>query len=748
MTRKPIQMLFSVIMAMAIAVGFVPTTLFKGNAQGSYAGLPKGARIGDTIYEEALSASALNEWTVADTGDSWQWNPDVGEVVYDDQLNGVKMSAENGMQVATLPALGVVDYAYTAEIQVLSKNGEFGLVTDIAENSQSASYATAYIGDDSALSLLHCDNVNGVLYNQNYAGAVELLGKEITQNETYTLAVYSLEGTAYFFINGVLVNGKSVYSGGAENDIVGLYVANGEILVKSVSVKAYRYPLECVRIEGLSVRYADEDGFTTGKGSSGLRYTVIVEKNAEDYDSNAEYGILIIPSDILGEKDLTVDVGLAKNIRLTNVYEETDGSLKFTASLLDIPTASMHRSFVARAYMRVQDGDEWVYSYGKVVEQSMVKTANIDYEETEDMHVKNRLDKIFENATGYAQRITFSLFADFHYIENTYMSSVADLNAIFQKGVENNVDFVLHAGDFSNNYTGSPELIKAYKENAYNLPVYGIYGNHELEGSKDTMAFVTPALTNQADKVTWGTESGKIEDGSIGYYYFDVNGIRVICTDTNYSWNPTLSRWEHREELRSNSGNSYDNSFGEPQRTWLKAVLNDAADKDISCIVISHHPTSGLLNQAPSDAMQVREIFKQANAKRAGTVLMVMNGHLHTNHIQFVDDILYFDVNVVRNGQWLSGSTAHYGNNTFDKVSYDDEGNETGTAPLLLNSLKQGANTWFFTDPLNAIVTVSSTGKIVVEGMETTWLFGIEPPSLYDGTEPRISSGVYKMPAD
>ena len=132
------------------------------------------------------------------------------------------------------------------------------------------------------------------------------------------------------------------------------------------------------------------------------------------------------------------------------------------------------------------------------------------------------------------KKIKFALFADLHYGENIYLTSVSDLNEILDRANENNVDFIIHAGDFCNDYIGSPEITNRYLKNVYDIPAYGIYGNHELE-KRATMQIVTPLLNNR--EVVWGTPDGKIGDGSIAYFYFDINGIRIVCTDTNYSFN-------------------------------------------------------------------------------------------------------------------------------------------------------------------------------------------------------------------
>ena len=65
------------------------------------------------------------------------------------------------------------------------------------------------------------------------------------------------------------------------------------------------------------------------------------------------------------------------------------------------------------------------------------------------------------------KQIKFALFSDFHYNEGRYISSVADLEAILKRANDAGVDFVLQAGDFCNNFPGSPEIFKTFLENEY-----------------------------------------------------------------------------------------------------------------------------------------------------------------------------------------------------------------------------------------------------------------------------------------
>ena len=235
--------------------------------------------------------------------------------------------------------------------------------------------------------------------------------------------------------------------------------------------------------------------------------------------------------------------------------------------------------------------------------------------------------------------LTFTLFGDFHYNDGVWPTRVCHLETILNSALEKKSDFVLHTGDFCMDYLRSPEIVNKYL--GFELPVYGVMGNHELEQPGNTVDIVTPKLTNS--EVHWGTEDEQVGDGYIAYYWFEKNGFRFVCTDTNYSLNPETNEWERNVSFVSRKGNLYRSSLGPKQLEWLEKVLMDAAEKKIPCIVVSHthfHPTWDLspdpsLRAADSD--KVRAIFKKVNEFQKGTIIMAINGHVHSNRVEIVD---------------------------------------------------------------------------------------------------------------
>lgn len=367
--------------------------------------------------------------------------------------------------------------------------------------------------------------------------------------------------------------------------------------------------------------------------------------------------------------------------------------------------------------------------------------------------MKNNIKNTFVNSTvikGDALKtITFTLLSDFHYKENMYMSSIADLKSILKRAEDSSSAFVMSAGDFCNDFSGSPELtntyLNYYLSDGSLLPAYNIYGNHELESSGNSMEKVTPLLTNDKN-VVWGTSDGSF-DANIGYYFFESNGFRIVCTDTNYSYNSIKAVWEHNETASYGppSDNTKSNSLGPAQLSWLENVLTDAANNSIPCIVISHDGFSGVFATSSSDAAAVRKIYSKVNSIRQGTVIMSVNGHHHTNHRGYLDGVFYLDMNTVRNCYWYLSDTFHYSSNvTFSYEKYNDDGNLISVADKNINDLSQSQNTWFSKDPLSAVITVNESGVISIDGIESSWLYDVTPNTTMSGVEPIVTSGTFR----
>lgn len=348
---------------------------------------------------------------------------------------------------------------------------------------------------------------------------------------------------------------------------------------------------------------------------------------------------------------------------------------------------------------------------------------------------------------GDKTALKFTVFADYHYKEGMYLSPVSDIEAIVNSAYENGSDFILHAGDFSNDYNGSKEVLNPFLNNKFGLLVYGVYGNHELETEGNTMAFVTPLLTNDRE-VIWGTDDGKIGDGSTGYYYFDKGIYRIICLDTNYSFNEEKGEWQHNlpASWGAPDGNILPNSLSPKQLFWLRELLLKSAKDGKKCIVVSHATFNDEWYGCAPDTKEVSGLFEEANKVQKGTVFLVINGHYHTNKISQKDGVLFFDVNTVRNGRWVYEAPKHYGeNHTFEYEKYDDDGNKISSEIAPLSALWQSGNTWYFDKPLYATVEIDDDGNIEISGTKADWIHGVVPENLPASKMPEITGGKFKI---
>lgn len=328
--------------------------------------------------------------------------------------------------------------------------------------------------------------------------------------------------------------------------------------------------------------------------------------------------------------------------------------------------------------------------------------------------------------------LKFLVFADFHYKKGMYTTTVEDLEFLLDRAAEEKVDFIVHLGDLCNDYLGSPEILGRLLQNRYNLPVYGILGNHELESEGNSLEVVIPLLCNRPVNF-----AGKKK----AHWFADLGEYRLIAMDTNHSYNENLGIWEHNHTntVGHPPENIHPHALGPEQLSWLDTVLADADQQGKKCIILTHASLAGMWDPSP-DSQRFLTILR----RHPGRVLLVLNGHNHKDHFAIIDDVAYIDINTVRNGRWHLEPAHHYGDElTFELEDYDKNGNRIGARSIPLNTLSQAINTWFFQDPLWAVVTIDDQA-ITLDGSSTSWAYGIEPPEPPDGCQPWISS--HKIP--
>ncbi|MBO7090543.1 MAG: metallophosphoesterase, partial [Victivallales bacterium] len=551
--------------------------------------------------------------------------------------------------IIALPPLGTENYVFSATFQFIARGGSFGLETDIADDYKTCSYATnsmmyPYEVKDGEFAQFVRKQGRGDIGRQNidcstgyFAGPLPDLNKD------GVFTVYHLEGVSYFYCNGKFVSqlADSKRDSTAPRTRIGMYSCGGSFLVSAVTVQ--KLIPKTLLERGLTTALTmGKPSLHCGDGVSSLGLHIILDTNDEDIKRLiADKAIteificgLMLPTyktyklsenelitwntpEVIHETCLNIKspVKLKEWSSMKWAYRN-GATLKVQCLFPGITANGLSFNFVVRPCLMYKRNGETKYLYSKG--QSLfnpVIIANKSYRTLNEIK-KRHMDDVFKNVKGYQganiKQLTFAVFSDFHYKKGMYASSIDGMQAIVDRAAQANAAFMIHGGDFCNDYKGSPELMKAYLKNNRNLPAYGVYGNHELESRGNVMPLVTPLLTNRPDSVVWDTPDGKIGDGFIAHYYFESNGFRIICLDTNYSWNAEKKEWQHNTEASWGppNGNSSGNSLGPKQLEWLEKVLMDAADKGIPCLVFSHVGYSAEWSSAP-DTKKVREIFQK-----------------------------------------------------------------------------------------------------------------------------------------
>ena len=783
------------VLSTMLLVGAFPSALLAQTAQDASveSKILANARLGEVILHEVFSKienGGMPEGWIKNHPFNFLWAADKATGLNGDiisvQNHKLAIRSDKGAHIIALPPLGTENYVFSATFQFIGRGGSFGLETDIADDYKNCSYATnsmmyPYEVKNGEFAQFVRKQGRGDIGRQNidcstgyFAGPLPDLNKDVV------FTVYHLEGVSYFYCNGKFVSqlADSKRDSTAPRTRIGMYSCGGSFLVSAVTVRKL-IPKTLLERGLTSALTMGKPSLHCGDGVSSLGLHIILDTNDEDIKRLiADKAIteificgLMLPTyktyklsenelitwntpEVIHETCLNIKspVKLKEWSSMKWAYRN-GATLKVQCLFPGITAHGLSFNFVVRPCLMYKRNGETKYLYSKG--QSLfnpVIIANKSYRTLNEIK-KRHMDDVFKNVKGYQganiKQLTFAVFSDFHYKKGMYASSIDGMQAIVDRAAQANVAFMIHGGDFCNDYKGSPELMNAYLKNNRKLPAYGVYGNHELESRGNVMPLVTPCLTNRPDSVVWGTPDGKIGDGFIAHYYFESNGFRIICLDTNYSWNAEKKEWQHNTEASWGppNGNSSGNSLGPKQLEWLENVLMDAADKGIPCLVFSHVGYSAEWSSAP-DTKKVREIFNKANAARQGTVLMAVNGHLHTNHVKVIDNILFFDVNTTYNGDWQGGQKEHHyaDGMTYEFVDYDQNGQPTATRQRNLMELGQAQNTWFFTDPLSAIVTIDSLGHIVIDGSKTTWRYNVIPSNDgKNGCEPFITSGSYDV---
>ena len=288
------------------------------------------------------------------------------------------------------------------------------------------------------------------------------------------------------------------------------------------------------------------------------------------------------------------------------------------------------------------------------------------------------------------RRVKFCVFADIHYNPGVCPHASKEwLGRILERAEKENVDFIIHCGDFCHHPARDKDYVNFY--NDFHLPTYHVIGNHDDDGNSHAETLEAYRLKS-------------------GHYFFDRNGYRFIVTDPNY-----VKYADGRVEHYSN-GNYYKKKPGglisyvpPEQLEWLKETIGSSP---YPCVVFSHQSFERGYGSSCSNPEEVRRIFDAANAANPGRVPFVINGHSHCDFVRVLEQIVYMEVNSA-NFQWLGSK--------FNHSSYPEE---------FCRNVSSAPHIATVNDPLSAIVTLDGSGLIDVDGMKSSFYMGISPKQM------------------
>ncbi len=236
-----------------------------------------------------------------------------------------------------------------------------------------------------------------------------------------------------------------------------------------------------------------------------------------------------------------------------------------------------------------------------------------------------------------------------------------------------NPEFIIELGDFCQPTAKNKEFLNIW--NSFPGARYHVLGNHDMDGgfSRDsTVAFLH--------------SPGR-------YYSFDKEGFHFVVLDGN------------DQDPSPNRPAGYAHYIGKEQQDWLRM---DLGKSKFPTVVFSHQP----LNSGISNTKEIIQIFSESGKiNTAGRVIACFNGHDHADQVKQVSGIWFIQINSMAY-DWLGDQWAH--------KSYPDSVHAKYPAIQYTAPYK---------DPLWALVTLTSDGKISIKGRKTEWV-GPSPSEL------------------
>ena len=294
-------------------------------------------------------------------------------------------------------------------------------------------------------------------------------------------------------------------------------------------------------------------------------------------------------------------------------------------------------------------------------------------------------------------KVKFSVFGDMHFSGGMFADrrGIQDdaappwccgdcderLDFIFDRAKKENVDFIIHCGDFTHNPRGDKEAVEKY--NNFEIPTYHVIGNHEAQIIK--LEEVVEIYKMPAE-----------------YYYFDKNGFRFVALNANYLR-------VDGEDIAYSEGNygrlgGARNYLSRKQIAWFEEVVMSSP---YPVVVFGHADMSRDYEKedAWKDREEFRDVIRKAH-KNKKRVLMYIGGHMHVDGLNIKEHVCYFNINSPTM-YWMPAEHSFFPKEFHEKY------------PGAENCL-------IYNDPVHAVITLSEDGTIEIDGMESSFFCGVD----------------------
>lgn len=275
-----------------------------------------------------------------------------------------------------------------------------------------------------------------------------------------------------------------------------------------------------------------------------------------------------------------------------------------------------------------------------------------------------------------SDQIRFLIFADLHY--DLMPDAESRLTHILRAAEQKDVDFMIDLGDIVFPIAQNQKVADLF--NVSPVEKFHVLGNHDMD---------------KADKDTYM----RFFSMKAPFYSFDKGLFRFIVLDTN-----NFIDKEGKETPYSNSNYFANEATADyitrEQQVWLKEVLQDTSK---IYVLFSHAPINDQFDAIVKNKA-VHDILIDAQQKGI-KIAGAFGGHNHSDNFCKVDGINYIQVNSC---SYLWVGSKHENQTRYSKEIYTNY-------PAMKYSVP-------YKDPIYAIVTIDSTGKMEIEGTKGEWI--------------------------